>query len=144
MIVPFPDAGAPGRERAAKSGKRNTVEPDGAGAPADSARALTQCRRLARVLTMTQEMVELADDGEWDAVAERESARREDLKTCFSDPVSPGDAELVAEALAAVLHLNEELMSRLSSARDNVLQQGIAQARTRSAIDSYHDVKRGP
>ena len=122
MIVPFP-------ESATAAGRKDE--------------ALSQCRRLARVLTMTQEMLELADAGDWDSVAEREADRREDLKLCFNAAVEPSNSELVAEALAAVLHLNEELMSRLASARDSVLQQGIAQARTRSAIDSYHDVKRG-
>ncbi|MEQ8514150.1 MAG: flagellar protein FliT [Chromatocurvus sp.] len=136
--MPFPDAAtAAGRKGAA-------AESDSATTGIDEGQALSQCRRLARVLTVTQEMLDLADAGEWDSVAEREADRREDIKHCFGEAVEPRNAELVAEALAAVLHLNEELMARLASARESVLQQGIAQARTRSAIDSYHDVKRGP
>ena len=142
MIVPFPDSRQAGRDRSAA--RQDTAAADRDATRADSAEALSQCRRLARVLTMTQDMVRLAEAGEWDAVAECESDRREDLKRCFSEAVAPDNAELVAEALAAVLHLNEELMAQLASARDSVLQQGIAQSRTRSAIDSYHDVRRGP
>ncbi len=142
MIVPFPDSRQTGHDRSAAHEDAAVAEHEAI--RADSAEALTQCRRLARVLTMTQDMVRLAQAGEWDRVAEYESERREDLKQCFSEAVDPGNAELVAEALAAVLHLNEELMAQLASAREGVLQQGIAQARTRSAIDSYHDVRRSP
>jgi dephospho-CoA kinase len=117
--------------------------PGGTAGPADPAASLSQCRRLARVLTQTQRMLELARDNDWDAVAEEEAERRDDLKRCFAEPVPPENGELVAEALAAVLHLNEELMACLASARDEVLRQGVAQARTRSAIDRYQDVKRG-
>lgn len=123
MIVPFPAAGAEA---------------------SDSAQALTQCRRLARVLTVTREMVALAEAGDWDAVAGLEQSRRDDLARCFAEAVSPQHAELVAEALAAILHLNEEMMAKLASARDAVLQQGVAQVRTRSAIDRYQSVQSQP
>ena len=41
-------------------------------------------------------------------MAKRELERREDLAACFSDPVPAADVELVAQAMAALLHLNEE------------------------------------
>ncbi len=102
---------------------------------------LSQCRRLARVLNITRDMLALADAGDWDAVAGLEQERREDLTACFSGTQDPGQAELVAEALAAILHLNEELMARLTSARDVALEQGVAQARTRVALGHYESVK---
>ena len=42
-----------------------------------------RCRRLALVLGMTREMLTLADNGEWEQVAQRELERREDLMACF-------------------------------------------------------------
>ena len=110
----------------------------------DTDMALPQYQRLARVLTLTQEMVALAEVGDWDAVAAREQDRRDDLARCFKEAVSTEHAELVAEALAAILHLNEEMMAHLSKARDAVLQQGVAQVRTRSAIGQYEQVKSQP
>lgn len=102
-----------------------------------------RCRRLAEVLTITQEMLDHARDGDWDSVTRLEHQRRADLAECFgADPVSE-NAELVAEALAALLHLNEELMALLRKARDAVLIQGAEQARARSAIGLYQGVKHG-
>jgi hypothetical protein len=100
-----------------------------------------QCRRLAVVLTTTRQMLEHAGAGEWDDVAELERGRREDLQLCFSQTVAPEHNELVAEALAVMLHLNEELMALLATARDAVLEQGVKQARTRSAVVNYQDVQ---
>ena len=103
--------------------------------------ATGQCRRLATVLTTTRQMLEHAGAGDWDEVAELERGRREDLRLCFSQSVAPEQSELVAEALAVMLHLNEELMALLATARDTVLQQGVKQARTRSALGNYQDIQ---
>ena len=73
-----------------------------------------------------------------------ERQRRDDLRACFSQASTPEHNELVAEAIAAILHLNEELMARLKTARDSVLQQGLDQVRTRAAIGEYQDVKHAP
>ena len=121
-VLPFP--GSPGNESVA-------------------AAASPQCRRLARVLLMTQEMLERALEEDWDAVAERERERRDDLRRCFTEATPAEHGELVAEALAALLHLNEELMALLAAARERVLEQGVAQVRTRTAIDRYRDVNGG-
>lgn len=103
-----------------------------------------QCQRLAGVLTMTRDMLESAESGDWERVAELERQRRDDLNACFTATPSQQHGELVAEALAVILHLNEELMSRLREAREAVLQQGVSQARTRAAIGQYQDIKGAP
>lgn len=100
-----------------------------------------QCRRLADVLTATRSMLEHANAGEWDQVSELERARRGELTLCFSEPVAAQYSELVSEALAVMLHLNEELMALLASARDAALEQGVQQARTRTALGSYQDIQ---
>ena len=71
---------------------------------------LAQTRVLATVIKTTKNMLQLADQGEWGTVAELELLRREDLQFCFDMPADEDKAELVAEALAVLLHLNEELM----------------------------------
>ncbi|EAQ98449.1 flagellar protein FliT [Congregibacter litoralis] len=106
--------------------------------------ATGQCRRLADVLSATRTMLEHANAGDWDEVAELERNRRADLELCFSEAVAPQHSELVSEALAVMLHLNDELMGLLASARDSVLEQGISQARTRSALGSYQDIQHSP
>ena len=101
---------------------------------------LVQCQRLAHVLTLTKNMLAHADKGEWEQVAEREQERREDLAACFSDSAPAADAELVAEAMAALLHLNEELMAKLKVAREVVMKQGREHARNRNALGSYQEI----
>ena len=97
--------------------------------------------RLAHVLNVTRDMLVLAGEGNWDRVAELERERRDDLALCFKVPVSEENGELVAEALAVILHLNEELMSLLAAAREDVLQQGAKQVRTRAALGQYQDIQ---
>lgn len=103
-----------------------------------------QYQRLAGVLNMTRDMLEHAAAGDWDRVAELERERRDDLKQCFEQPVDADHGELVAEALAVMLHLNDELMGLLATARDSVLEQGANQARTRTAVSHYQDVQHSP
>jgi hypothetical protein len=99
-----------------------------------------QCRRMAHVLTLTKQMLGLAEDGEWDQVADMEVLRRDDLRACFSDTVPAADTELMAEAMAALLSLNEELMAKLRVARSEVLAQGRERMHKRSAVDSYQEI----
>lgn len=96
-----------------------------------------QCKRLAYVLGLTQDMLRLADDGDWDKVARLEQDRREDLIDCFAQARPAGDAELVAQAMATLLHLNEELMAKLKAARSSVMEQGAEFTKNRSAASSY-------
>lgn len=97
------------------------------------------CQRLAYVLGLTQKMLKLADEGEWDQVATMEGQRRDDLIACFADARPSGEPELVAQALATLLHLNEDLMAKLRSARTEVMEQGEAFSRNRHAHQSYQD-----
>ena len=98
---------------------------------------VAQCQRLARVLTMTQQMLAHAEAGEWEQVTDLERERREDLSACFAQSVSLADSALIAEALAALLNLNEELMARLQLAKSEVMQSSVQFSRNRSAVGSY-------
>ena len=96
-----------------------------------------QTRLLATVINTTRTMLELAGQEQWDAVADLEKLRREDLVRCFEIPVSGEQGELLAEALAVLLHLNEELMSKLSLARDELSTEGKEEARQLTAAGEY-------
>lgn len=99
------------------------------------------CRRLARALQLTEKMLAHAERDEWEEVILVEQERRDDLTACFAEPIVRGDEELVAEAMAALLHLNEQLMSRLRNARSQALAQGRELAGRREALDSYRAVE---
>ena len=98
-----------------------------------------QCQRLARVLTITQNMLGHAEDGDWERVAELERERRDDLSACFAERVAIADSALIAEALAALLSLNEELMAKLNTAKSAVMESGIQHSRNRNAVISYSE-----
>ena len=101
-----------------------------------------QTRLLATVINTTRTMLELAGQEHWDAVADLEKLRREDLVRCFEIPVSGEQGELLAEALAVLLHLNEELMSKLSLARDELALEGKQESRQINAAGEYERMSR--
>ena len=100
-----------------------------------------QCTLLANVLLLTQNMLRTAEAGDWDAVTDMEADRRSLLKDCFSDAVLPEHSEIFAEALAAMLHLNEELMAALEKAKADAAERQISQIQTRKGIGHYLDVE---
>jgi hypothetical protein len=102
---------------------------------------LSQTRLLATVIKTTRNMLALAEQEAWDAVADLEVLRREDLKRCFEIPVQDDKGELVAEALAVLLHLNEELMGHLKTARDQVVDEGNTQVRNLEAASVYQKMQ---
>lgn len=77
-------------------------------------------RGLAGCVKATEQMVESARIGEWDKVAVLESARSHQLRLCFSESIKAEHAQIFAEALAVMLHLNEELVALLESAKAEV------------------------
>ena len=76
-----------------------------------------QRERLAAVLLLTERMLNLAKLGNWDQVADSERCRQGLLEDCFDSEVQPHNSELFSEAIAAMLHMNEELMALLAQAR---------------------------
>ena len=102
---------------------------------------LSQTRLLATVIKTTRNMLALAEQEAWDAVADLEVLRREDFKRCFEIPVQDDKGELVAEALAVLLHLNEELMGQLKTARDQVAEEGNTQIRNLEAASEYQKMR---
>ncbi len=99
------------------------------------------CEKLAYILGLTTEMLALADRGEWEKVASMEQDRREDLLECFSQSRPEGDTELVAQAMATLLHLNEELRGKLRAGRSEIMAQGEALSHGRAAHQSYQAVE---
>ena len=79
-----------------------------------------QCALMANVLTRTSRMLDAARSGDWTLVAAMENKRSQLVKQCFSEPVSAENSEIFSEALAIMLHMNEELVALLESAKAEV------------------------
>ena len=100
----------------------------------------SQLRLLAETIQLTRDMLDSAKHGDWDAVTCQELLRREGLKQCFNSAVIEKDSEVIAEALAVILHLNEELVSLLQSARKVSLEASRLSTKNRGAVDSYREL----
>ena len=99
-----------------------------------------QASMLAAVLKLTQTMLEAAREGEWVEVSEGELHRRALLEDCFSKPVDPELSEIFAEALATMLHMNEELVALLNRAKEDAAAQYRGDKRSHKSIGHYLDV----
>ena len=103
---------------------------------------------LAAVIGITSDMLASARANEWASVTADEVRRRTMLEQCFAEPVKPEYSEVFAEALAVLLHMNEELTELLTFAKGDLLKRlkptsanaGSSQTSSRS-IGHYLDVK---
>ena len=105
---------------------------------------------LAAIIGITSEMLAAAQANEWGSVTTNEVRRRALLDQCFADPVKPEYSEVFAEALAVLLHMNEELTELLRFAKTDLvknMEQHRADsghlAQSSRSIDHYLDVKKG-
>ena len=105
--------------------------------------AISQGKVLARVVLMTEEMLQLARSDAWDSVTELEEKRGQALAQCFAAPVPPSQSELFSEALAAMLHMNEEMIGLLEAAKQNVAVKRTDQTYTKHSLGHYLDVEKG-
>ena len=99
-----------------------------------------QCLDLASVLLATDEMLNAAQGGHWDRVSELESSRRKRLDRCFAQTILPENSELFSEALAVMLHLNEELVSLIERAKVEASVSFSKERRGQRAVKHYLDV----
>ena len=99
-----------------------------------------QCALMANVLTRTSRMLDAARSGDWTLVAAMENKRSQLVKQCFSEPVSAENSELFSEALAIMLHMNEELVSLLNYAKSAVAIANSEEQRKFEAVGHYLDV----
>ena len=100
-----------------------------------------QCLDLANVLLATDEMLESAQAGNWGRVAELEVTRRKRLSLCFSQPLIADNTQVFSEALAIMLHLNEELVSLLEAAKVSAAVRHKDDQFAHEAIGHYLDTK---
>ena len=96
-----------------------------------------QCLDMASVLLATDEMLKAAQGGHWDRVSDLEATRRKRLDRCFAQQIMPENSELFSEALAVMLHLNEELVAIVQQVRDQVSVSRNQHAKKKDALRHY-------
>ena len=75
---------------------------------------------LADALLLTERMLNLARSNQWETVTEMEKERKAAIEACFAQPISDSQSGIFSEALAAMLQMNEELVSLLEIAKEEV------------------------
>ena len=96
-----------------------------------------QCALMANILTRTSRMLEAARSSEWPLVVAMENKRSQLLKECFAEPVMPENSEIFSEALAIMLHMNEELVALLERAKAEVAAATKGQTKTVKNLQHY-------
>ncbi len=76
--------------------------------------------QLAKLLRCTEAMLISAQNGDWKSVEEMDDSRKVELVACFSN-CSHEDPPLFAEALATLIHLNEQITILVSQAKNEML-----------------------
>jgi hypothetical protein len=95
---------------------------------------------MANVLTRTSRMLDVARSGDWTLVAAMENKRSQLVKQCFSEPVSAENSEIFSEALAIMLHMNEELVALLNVAKANASVKHGDDRKKHQAVAHYLDI----
>ena len=98
-----------------------------------------QCALMANILTRTSRMLDVARSGDWTLVAAMENKRGQLVKQCFSEPVSAENSEIFSEALAIMLHMNEELVALLNQAKAQASVHHAGELKAHQAIAHYLD-----
>ena len=94
--------------------------------------------QLARVLKVTEQMLEQATAGNWDMVEDLEAQRSLELQECFSmQDDSP--SELIAEALATLIYLNEQLVEIVRFARERAMADRFEHRKALHAANAYSE-----
>lgn len=118
------------------------VPNNGAPGPAASQEMLQRRQRvqLARLLQITEKMLEYAQGGDWQSVEELESLRKNELDTCYHLQ-EQAPSLVVAEALATLLYLNDQIVALVKLARTQLVSDHNTVSRNKVLIDLYQDDK---
>ncbi|HTQ98561.1 MAG TPA: flagellar protein FliT [Candidatus Acidoferrum sp.] len=94
--------------------------------------------QLARLLQITEKMLEYAQAGDWPAVEELEAMRKQELDACY-EMQQQAPSLVVAEALATLLYLNDQIVALVKLARGKLVVEHNTLARNRVLIELYED-----
>lgn len=91
---------------------------------------------LARLLRSTEEILHCAQLGDWESVESLEKQRQQELAACFT-----GEGEepspLVAEALATLLHMNNQIADLVRKAKNELVAEQKRMESQRNVAEQY-------
>ncbi|MEP5765414.1 MAG: flagellar protein FliT [Halieaceae bacterium] len=96
---------------------------------------------MARLLRCTERMLECAEAGDWLAIELLEKERNQEMATCFNSRMENDDSSLMSDSIAALLVLNDKLVTRVAAARGRILGEVQELQQGRAASAAYSQVQ---
>ena len=92
---------------------------------------------LVLLLDQTQQLLSLAQAGDWDAVTQLESQRRPLLRNTFDPASAQMQSEPYQRALREILDADRAVMALAAQRRDDLREQLQSVGQGRSAVRAY-------
>lgn len=94
--------------------------------------------QLAKLLRSTEEILVCAQKGDWESVEEMEHSRKIEIADCFSNQ-SHEETPLIAEALATLIYLNEQITELVKQAKSDLMKEQRSFKSGRLAAQNYQN-----
>ena len=95
-----------------------------------------------RLLKRAEEMLALAEQGEWTLLAQREQERQELASDLFANPVPREAASTVAECVREVLTIDQKLLALVDQRKEEAVQALREAEVGKKALDAYRRFSR--
>ncbi len=108
-------------------------------APKQEPHAVTGSRseQLQQVIDLSQQMLEMAQGGKWEAVAELEVRRKQLVAVCFQHPTNTQNAPEVAVSIREILSLNQQISDLVRGGREQLTGEIHSRNVGRAATAAY-------
>ena len=94
-------------------------------------------RQLADLIKGSQNLLEMAEAGDWDVVTRMQGQHRQLAEALFSEPVTAAEARVVAEAVNQVLTINARIAELGADARSACQREVNSNNYRRHAVKAY-------
>ena len=92
---------------------------------------------LDEIALMTETMMLLADEGDWDALPEAQASRDAALRACFAAPLTEEDALIAVDKVQRLLGQNELLVGKVMAAKQKLSQDMQRTKKDYKAVSAY-------
>lgn len=97
---------------------------------------LNDVQQLDSIITDTKKLIDLAEEGEWDAVVELEKTRDSAVEALFKSPPNIEPAKL-SEGIQFIVEKNKILSKYSHSQRDSIRMEMSKAGHAHKAINAY-------
>lgn len=92
---------------------------------------------MDNIAAMTEDMLSMVTEGNWDALQAMQEKRDALLRVCFSAPLIEEDSVLAASKIQHLLDQNEELVAAVAKAKAILIKNRNCTRRDIKAVNSY-------